>query len=284
MDRDEALRKLQKEELDILIQLVDYFERIGVTYFLYAGTALGAVRHGGFIPWDDDIDVGLMRDDYEKLIAAIERDPIPGCHLETPCRTPNYAPLFAKLCRDGTRFENDETRDAGFAQGIFVDIFPFDHLAADEDRRRAQVRNGLLWQKVSYIYHSSKINVPHKGWLRRVELFGCAVLHRLFRVIFSPERIEARFRRSILGDGEERSGECAAFSSVNGQAFPVDDIFPPAPASFEGHELLVPRRADHYLTLSFGDWRKLPAPEDRHTHLAKLLRFSDGTIWKSDEE
>lgn len=282
MNRDQALKKLQQEELGILLVLADFCRQHDIEWFLYAGSALGALRHGGFIPWDDDIDIGVMREDYERLCALLAENPPAGYRLELPCKTDNYAPLFAKLCKEGTAFENDETIDSGFDQGIFVDIFPFDYLAADEAARDSQWRNALLWQKISYIYHSTKINVPHKGALRAVELAGCFVLHYVFRLFLNPRIILEKFNRSILRDDEERSNICMAFSSVLGTRFPVEVILPPTTANFEGHQLNVPAQPEKYLELTFGDWRKLPAPENRHTHLAKRLKFSDGTSWEAE--
>ena len=122
---DGALRRLQMAELDIMVEIDRLCRREGLTYFLHSGTCLGAVRHGGFIPWDDDIDIGMPLEDYRRFQRIAPRLLPKGLSVHTCDNTPNFPTFFTKVFKDGTRFIDDVSLEAGYEQAIFVDIFPF---------------------------------------------------------------------------------------------------------------------------------------------------------------
>ena len=281
MNRDEALKKLQATELEILLILRDFCAEHDVLWFLDGGTLLGAVRHGGFIPWDDDVDVGMLRKDYDRFVALAKQDLPDGFSYHDASNTPGYAAMFGKIYKDGTQFLTDETLEAGCSQGIFVDIFPYDRLAASPEQRRRQLHNARTWQSMAYLYHAKTIVVPHRGALGSFEKAGCRIAHHLVRAASSPEVIEARYGRSILSD-DKTCSEVLTLAWPNMTPFPIDAILPMATVQFEGHDFPAPGQTTAYLEATYGDWRALPAPEDRRTHLPKFLDFGDGTRWEAD--
>lgn len=184
MDQHEALERLQDTELKIMLDVADVCAELGITWFMDSGTALGAIRHQGFIPWDDDIDLGMMRADYNRFVTeAPALLALRGLSLHTTSNTSGFAALFAKVFRDGTHFETLETREAGLKQGIFVDVFPYDLLWVDSARRSRQISVARTAQRRSYLYHASSIAVPHKGALGAFEKAGCFVMHHIERLI-----------------------------------------------------------------------------------------------------
>ena len=280
MNDSEALRKLQMEALDILDAFSSYCNRYNLRWFLLSGTALGALRHDGFIPWDDDVDVGMLRDDYERFLSLAERDFPDNLSVDTPESTKGFAPMFAKVCKLGTRFVTQETMESSYNQGIFIDIIPLDQLAEDKKVAKKQLTNSLIWQSVSYLYHAKTINVPHKGILGTLERFGCKVAHYIAKIALSPSRIVSHYNRSIAPKGIALSNNWMLFSWPHTKPFPTEVLVPTAKHAFDGHRVPVPGKPDDYLTLLYGDWRKLPPADQRHTHMPLRIEFSDGLIWE----
>lgn len=285
MNNQEALVKLQSIELEILDVIADFCSENSITWWLDGGTCLGSMRHNGFIPWDDDVDIAMLREDYDRFCDLAAHGLPDGYSLHTSDNTEGFAALFAKVYKDGTRFENQEGRDAESSTGIFVDVFPYDRLYVDPKLRRAQIFRASLAQKRSYLYFSKTIQVPHKGLLGGVEKLACILLHSFERILSNGPKTYQRLFDSCVPspDRGDVSDECLTLAWPNMSPIPVHEIKPLGDALFEGHNFPVPRLTDRYLTVMYGDWRQIPAPEDRHTHLPLLLDFGDGDVWEAGE-
>lgn len=271
----DVLRRLQLTELDILRAVRSACEDNGITYFIDSGTFLGAVRHGGFIPWDDDVDVGMPRADYDRF-CELAPDILPeGYSLHTFENTPGFAGMFAKVYKDGTVFETAETREAGCTQGIFVDILPYDALPADVRARRRMIRRTDFWQKVSYLYHAGAISVPLSGPAGVLARAACRVAHGVVRLVFSREGTRRRYRAALAAAERDSDVWCALPCSWFGR-FPEQVLFPTSCIVFEGETFACPHDARAYLEIGYGPtWTELPPPEDRHTHAPLRLEFGD---------
>ncbi len=285
MNSNAALKKLQAVELEILEVIDKFCIDNGIQYFVDGGTALGAMRHQGFIPWDDDIDIGMLRKDYERF-CALAQDGLPeGYSLHTPRNTEGYPALFAKVYKDGTVFENQEARESGAIMSIFVDVFPYDLLYESAALRKKQIGSASMAQKRAYIYYLSTISVPHLGLLGFVERTGCRLLHYVEKCrVKDPQFYADLFDKCVSDPGRGLvSEECLTLVWPNMKPVPLTDIFPTVSAEFEGHLFPAPRETDGYLTNMYGDWRKLPDPEHRHTHLPLFIDFGDGTSWTTGD-
>ncbi len=282
MDSKEALARLKMTELSILEVISDLCETNGISWWLDGGTCLGAMRHNGFIPWDDDIDIGMLRSDYDRFCELALRKLPQGFSLHTSRNTAAYAPMFAKVYKDGTRFVNQEAREAGSSMGIFVDIFPYDFLYEDSRLRSKQIRLAYSAQRRSYLYHSKTVVVPHGGVLGALERAGCRVLHVVERALTrSVDSYQNQFDRAIPDSRVgEVANECLTLAWPNMRPVCVDEILPASQACFEGKLYPVPKLTEKYLSTMYGDWRSVPAPEDRHTHLPLLLDFGNGEVWE----
>lgn len=126
MEIDPRLRRLQLAELEILDEFVHVCEKYGLRYYLVGGTLLGAVRHQGFIPWDDDIDVAMPREDYDRFADVAASELGPQYFYQSPETDPYYFLTYAKMRKNGTEIYEERFKNARFHKGIFIDIFPLD--------------------------------------------------------------------------------------------------------------------------------------------------------------
>lgn len=273
----ETLRKLQLVELGILKDIDSVCRENSITYFLDFGTVLGAARHGGFIPWDDDIDIGMPRESYERFLEIAPEALGPKYVVSTPRTNANQAVLFTKVMLKGTCFTTEEAEDADFRQGIFVDVFPYYPLCADRRVEKKQRYLCFFWQSVSYLYHSRFITVPHGGVLGACERAACAVAHGVVRALFSPQAICKAFERAAcLGERELAGRSMLNASYAMGEPRPRDVLIPPRPITFEGYEFFGPAKPEQCLEILYGaEWKELPPVESRRNHAPKQLVFNE---------
>ena len=138
---DFNLRELQLKQVEILTVIKKICEDNEIKFSLFAGTALGAIRHNGFIPWDDDVDIVMSRNDYIKFKKVCEKE-LPNQYFYQDYHTdPGFTQCFAKIRDNNTTYIEEGTEDLKMNRGIFVDIFPFD-----------VVPNSYIRRKTQYIY------------------------------------------------------------------------------------------------------------------------------------
>jgi len=123
---DASLKKLKDMEVSMLRECISVCEKLGIKYYLIGGTLLGAVRHGGFIPWDDDIDIAMTRADYEVFVSKAQEFLPNNLFLQTNKTDPEALMNFAKIRNSDTAFIETSTKDLTINHGIFIDIFPLD--------------------------------------------------------------------------------------------------------------------------------------------------------------
>lgn len=269
---DKDLRKLQLLELRILKDIDRVCRELGVTYFLDSGSVLGAFRHGGFIPWDDDVDLGMPRADYDRFVAEAPKLLGDGYVVSTPETNQSQAALFCKIWLRGTRFVTEETIEAGFDQGIFIDITPYDLLSLDEKQAAKQQSRCRFWQRMSYLYHAKSIVVPHGGVLGAVERASCGVAHVALRAFLTHDKIVSSFNKAAKSAVESGHVSDELFSVSYGP-YEKSMMLPPSLFPFEGHDFPMPAQPEAYLALHFGDWRELPPVEKRRNHAPVELDF-----------
>lgn len=270
MGSDEVLARLHGKELEMLVVFDKVCRDNGLEYMLDSGTALGAVRHGGFIPWDDDVDVAMPRKDYERLEALGQSVFPEGYFLQNKTTEPNYRRNCAKLRLKGTYFE--EGADSQLMEnGIFIDIFPFDNLPSC----------GLLAS--AYLYLSRVKFYPIRTWY-----CGTPSRSRLLRPLSKLmlkmseaeiKRREESYVRYCRRFENMNTSKCTCFfwrmTQSKNYIFSADKLWPSKDISFEGHAVRIANDTDHYLKTMYGDYMKLPPEDKRNCHLKGRIDFGD---------
>lgn len=258
-----GLLRLQQLEKQLAARFFDFCERHGLASFLVCGSALGAVRHGDVIPWDDDIDIGMLRADFERLFVAYAADPIPGTYLQSHRNEPGYPYPFAKLRLDGIWVEEPGFPGAKGHAGIFIDVFPFDRLPASPHAQTIQSFGlGLLNLFIMPLSDDGLAATPSPA-MRLVK--RCAALMRGFL----PRRGLIALREWLAQRGNASAGRILDSFGMYGIRFgpetPValELLLPPIKVRFGEIEAWIPAQAEAYLTALFGDWRQLPPQEMR---------------------
>lgn len=279
----ETLEKLKRAELYILKDFIAVCEKYNIKYFICWGTAIGAVRHKGFIPWDDDIDVGMLREDYEKFARVAKREMGDHYYLTTPLTMKNYASGVIKLQRIGTKFVPEYSRTMKCSLCLHIDIFVFDN--ADEDEK-------ILKKKISRVRNISRIlflcgspypEIPVRGLTGIILKAVCYVLHYIFKWIRLPVgRLYRKMERISRSANYKDTGSVICYNCLRPMQsrMKLDDLFPLSQMQFEGITINLPGNYDKYLTSYYGDYMTLPPKSQRVNHAACIVDFGKDGIEK----
>ncbi len=269
--------EVKQTELSILLAFDELCRRHGLTYLLAYGTALGAARHQGFIPWDDDIDAVMPRDDYERLWDLFPGDELAERLKLTTCRDKSSTYSFFKLTDPRTLVVESYLSEE-FASGLWIDIFPLERtLPGDPVERTWRACSRRLFLKAQRVANPSVGTSQKAVAIKRV----IAPLVRPIDPYAMATSIEQRARglnRPVRECPDDKTvWSCMDDLSVDKCRYPNEMLFPAGTALFEGQELPVPRDLDGYLTHCYGNWRELPPESKRRSHFpeAYALDFSE---------
>ena len=270
----DSLQRLQAIERDIVAVIDKICRENDIEYFIDGGTCLGAVRHGGFIPWDDDVDLGMPKADYDRF-CAIAPELLPaGYSLHTSTNTTGFSGLWAKVFKDGTRFIDDNALEAGCEQGAFVDIFPYCQLDADPKVAQRQCKKARVAQLKSYLRHFSRPKLPASTPLRPLVETACEFVHATVARGWKQEDLQNTFDHAFDTNNPAQRWTDAAYP--NWGSFDTEVLFPTTDIDFDGLTLRAPHDSDGFLKTLYGDYMQLPPEEERYTHAPVILDLGDG--------
>jgi lipopolysaccharide cholinephosphotransferase len=269
-----VLSGLHQMQLVLLRQIRQICDEHRIPYFLIAGTLLGAVRHQGFIPWDDDLDVGMLRADYDRFVSACNAEL--DCHkffLQTHHTDRGYGLSFAKLQAKGTKLIERNAVGTSAAKGIYVDIFPFDNVPDDvslseKHRRKTYVLKRLLLAKLGYRFWDC---------YRPLKSLACGLLSTYARCC-SQDRLVADLDEEMRRYNHRPTERIVAIGGSYGyrrETIRREWVTRTVNLPFEDEEFPAPAAYAAYLTHLYGDYMT-PVPVSQRVSRHGVLQIDLG--------
>lgn len=261
----QELRSVQLIQCEMLQEVDRLCKKGNIRYCIVGGTALGAARHGGFIPWDDDADVGFLRAEYEKFRVLCETDLDQGRFYFQDYRNTNgYRWGYGKLRRKGTQFVRLQQEHMPYAQGIFIDLFPFDFVPDFYPLRCLHSLCCFLYRKIF--------------WSAIGRTTGKGIAKYIYNLLYLlPEKqLYDSFERFIKKTNQNRTNmvRILTFPTASSDyGYNVCWYEKLQKIEFEGLLLMIAEDYDGYLKVKYGEYMKLPPPEKRKTHPISKLQL-----------
>ena len=248
----------------IQLEIMDYFHKWcqenGVTYFITAGTLIGALRHKGFIPWDDDIDVVMMRADYEKMLLLYPNEGRYRLYSIEKDKSCIYA--YAKVYDSETLIIEGDEKDHP-AIGVNIDIFPLDNVTDNyEDGKKLKKRLRLL----NDILGVKQLDRTNRGILKNITVFILRSISKLFSYSWIVKRIIKKSKKYIHNNDSRYIVNSVIYAKGEKEILEREWFKETIELEFEGRKYLAPAGADQYMHRLFGDYMKLPSEDKRVSH------------------
>lgn len=266
----EQIRKIQQLELQNLKELQTVCQQLGIDFFLYGGSLIGAVRHKGFVPWDDDLDIAMLRDDYMRFVREAPKLLGDAYYLQTPYTDKKTPYAYSKLRLRGTKCVEYINHRLGIEHGIYVDIYPIDHMPEDDELARSFKE----YQKLIRLYVLRQVpySPTSDGGIKRklkniVKCVVSFVLHLIPQRYFIKRIDRVMTRYNHLETGKWGNLYYPEPKNLFYDLLPLED------GEFEGIKVKLPRNWDRHLTLRYGNYMEFPPEEERIGHKPYLLDF-----------
>lgn len=264
---DEELNIIHQLELDALKEIIRICDKLKISYFLIDGAAIGAMRHKGFIPWDDDIDIGMTREDYQRFLLEAPALLSDKYYLQTPYNETKNPYFYAKLRINGTEFVEYCNRKLDIHHGIYVDLCPFDEVPDEEKLNKKQFRRCQLLIRLFVLRQSPELSAEPTSPKRHLLAAVRFVLHHVMRLVPYQLLATAIERETTRYNGTDQT----AYSFLHYPKRKTDyilksELFPLKKRVFDGISVNVPADCDAYLRRHYGDYTKWPEPEKRYGH------------------
>ena len=266
---DETLKHLQQVELKILKYFIKICEEHNLTYYIYGGSLLGTIRHGGFIPWDDDIDVIMFRQDFEKLNEIMEKDIDEKYRFINVLNEKTYHYTFGRLMLKNTVFDEWWADQVDFTQNIYIDIFILDNIPNNKFKRFIHKwKSFILNQLTQY----SLIKFDNASKFKKIIQ---QIVYYLIKIMpISPYTIKKKCVNSFSRYEHEDCDEVCDFPAIcQMPVYYKTDWLPPKKAKFEDLEVNIPNNPDKILTRTYGDYMKLPPKDKRFRPAPEKIDF-----------
>lgn len=266
MDK-ETLRKVQLVQLEIAKEIKRICDENNIEYWLDSGSALGAIRHKGFIPWDDDMDIGMKRDAYEQFLKIAPLKLKEDYYLQQWETDPGYAFAFAKVRKKNTVYIEDISKKSNAHNGIYVDIFPYDKFGNDIKKQGIILKflKAIMQYKSGVRSWNEKGKVNIVRFMKNIPAIVLAPFCKRERLIKTYNSIA-----TMYNDNPAEFYFPQGISKYGKWVIPVSALEEMIELPFEDTTFKVPKGYHDYLTHAYGDYMKLP-PEDERENRHQII-------------
>lgn len=267
------LSEIKQIEFDILKKFAQFCDENHLCYTLAYGTLLGCIRHNGFIPWDDDIDVFMLRDDYNQLLLMKDNFERQFENLSFKnLGDKNYPFAFLKIT-DNTTVVAEKEIEPEYRYGIWIDVFPLDKISNNKTKHTKNAKSIGFWNKILV---KSIIHGRHIGSTRIQNVVNRFLLIPLAHYIKHFINIPKFCSVKSMQFNSETTNLVTNYVWENNTRKPIFDvskIFPAKKGSFEGMSFEIPNDSDCILTTLYGDYMRLPPESERISHIANAWKI-----------
>lgn len=265
------LSTIKQIELEILDEFLRICNMYDLKYFLSGGTCLGAVRHQGFIPWDDDIDISMPREDYERFCSIAQDELDERFVLQNYFTEPNCGLVFGKIRRKGTLYSETYSAHLDMNQGVWIDLFPYDKVSDDAERRNKLYNKITFWKNL-YIIRCGYRFPENRSVALKLAYYAAKAASILFSKTYLVKKIDKLCQQ--LNEGSDHYViPYGGAHTLEQELIPVSMIEDYAEVEFEGRRCKTLANYKVYLTNLYGDYMKLPSENERKGGFHNMLEF-----------
>lgn len=263
------IEKIHRIELELLNEFRSICDKLDISFFLYGGSMLGAIKYGGFVPWDDDLDVAMMRSDYNKLIKYGPSLLSPKYEFQHPVLTPKSPYPYLKLRKNGTKMVEYVYRNLRINHGVYFDIYPIDNISDSDDEIEAERVELLKYIKILQKKQTYSLNAPPETIMDYIHIVYNFMLFVFLKLV--PTKLIMRLIDSVMtrhnDERTKRQGNLFFPKPVNY----FNEIFPLIKVRFESMDINIPQGYQINLFNRYGDISVLPPASKRVGHKPYIL-------------
>ena len=261
--RELSLREMQSGALEILKWFIACCENHDWDYFLTYGTLLGAVRHQGFIPWDDDIDVMMPREDYEQFIAFCNRNKEKNMPFELMHYSCNKKYIYPIARISDSRYSVIYSNAPDYGLGLFIDVYPIDACGNNIEEVKKYINETKALRSMVVLSGLEKF-VPSKTSLLKTPIKFCAFLYSKLRGCnYFLRKVDTKAKKRVMGDAYY---SCVIWEFSTNNMWTKEDFDGYEYTDFEGIKVRIPKTFDSVLQRNYGNYMELPPMDERVPH------------------
>lgn len=264
---DIEIRDTQRVQLEILLDFDKLCRGHNIKYQLFSGTLIGAIRHNGFIPWDDDVDVCMLREEYERFLKVSEKVLDRKYFIQNYMSDPKFQSQYSKIRKNNTIYVENMVQDVDMHHGIFIDIFPYDNVKPTTVMGKVQRVTLNKLKEINYC-RVKRVNQSEKSKFKR---YKKNLMYYILKIVPKKFMDDTIKKLSVMFNDHDTEyvgelGISTGKEMYDRFVLRKDVFYNSIDWEFEGHKFFVPKEYDYVLTKNYGDYMSLPPLEEQQPH------------------